>query len=281
MPPALLDESVSSPPVPGLLIELPSRRQVFFANLRDLISPHSLPDLDLRSAPAPFWDDVFVERRLPWAGFLESGGGHLIAFVLLIGLTRFFAMQPHAVLRPAFDHAQIVSYQSAEYLPPLDTRRAQADRPAKADPEYSRQPVISVPREADNRSQTLVAPPSVKLKSDTAMPNIIAWSDTQQKPKLYIQAAPLTLAADLTRIAPQMENSVVTPPPDAAHLTHRLTQLRDQPSLQSAVVAPPPSVDTVPARRVGDMNIGRSSVIGPAPQLSAAEQRTLPQGRTR
>lgn len=281
MPPALLDQSVSSPPVPGLLVELPSRREVFFANLRDLVSPRSLPDLELRSAPAAFWDDVFVERRLPWSGFIESSAGHVVAFVLLIAITRFFAMQPHAVLRPAFDRAQVVSYQSSESLPPLDTRRAQAEHPAKADPVYSRQPVISVPREADNRSQTIVAPPAVKVKTDVAMPNIIAWSDAPQKPKLYIQAAPLTLAADLTRIAPQMESSVVTPPPDAAHLTHPATRLRDQPSLQATVVAPPPSVEASQARRVGDLNIGRSSVIAPAPQLSVAEQRIVPQGRTR
>jgi TonB family protein len=281
MPPALLDQSVSASPVPALLVELPSRRWVFFGNLRDLISPERQPQLELTSAPAPFWDDVFVERRLPWSSFLKSGVCHVAAFVSLIAITRFFAMQPHAVLHSAFDRTQVVSYQSSEYLPPLDTRRTQTDHPAQADPEYSRQSVISVPREADNRSQTIVAAPQVKLKNDVALPNIIAWSDTAQKPKLYIPAAPLTLAADLTRIAPQMEDSVVTPPPDAAHLTRRLTQLRDQPSLQSAVVAPPPTVETASARTVGDLNIGRSSVIAPAPQLSVAEQRTLPQGRAR
>jgi len=45
--------------VPWLLVELPSRRQVFFDNLRDMLFPRRLEPLDLRSAPAPFWHDVF------------------------------------------------------------------------------------------------------------------------------------------------------------------------------------------------------------------------------
>ncbi len=195
MPQALLDQAASPAPAPRLLVELQSRRQVFVNNLRDLISPRPLPELELSSAPAPFWDDVFVERSLPWSRFLESTAGHVGAIVLLVALTRFFAMQPHATLRPAFDHSQVVSYQPSEYLPPLDTRRTQSDHPAKADPEYSRQPVISVPREADNRSQTIVAPPAVKLKTDVALPNIVAWSDAPQKPKLYIAIRSLKPAA--------------------------------------------------------------------------------------
>jgi TonB family protein len=292
-------ESPQTVSVPRLLVELPSRPRVFFGNLRDLIFPRRLPRLDLRSAPAPFWPDVFVRRRFPWFSLLQSGAYHVVAFALLISLTRFFALQPQPALRPTFDHAQVVTYQPSEYLPPLDTRSSPAAQPAKADPEYARQPIISVPPEADNRSQTIVAPPSVKLKHDVALPNIVAWSDQAEKPRLAIPAAPLTLAAELTRLAPQMENSVVAPPPDAAHFKHR----SDQPNLQTAVVAPPPELRTsrraaafeapqpavvapppafenAPARRLGELNIGRSSVIVPAPQLPVAEQRAVPGGRS-
>jgi TonB family protein len=173
-----------------------------------------------------------------------------------------------------------------------------ADRPKKADPEFSRQPIISVPPEADNRSQTIVAPPNVKLKHDIALPNIVAWSDNVQKPRLDIPPVPLTPAAEITRIAPRLENSVVTPPPDAAHLLNH----RNNPSLQTtvvapppdlsasraptafnapepAVIAPPPNVETAPAR-LGELNIGRSSVIAPAPQLAVSEQRAVPGGRS-
>jgi TonB family protein len=293
---ALLDQIPQLSPAPQLLVELPSWPRVFLGNLRDLIFPRPLPPLELRSAPAPFWHDVLVQRGLPWSSFLESVLYHLIAGALLIGFTRLFAMQPQAVARPTFDHAQVIYYQPSEYLPPLDTRRADAAPPSKADPEFSRQPIISVPPEADNRSQTIVAPPNVKLKHDVALPNIVAWSDAE-KPRLAIPPVPLTPAAEMTRIAPRLENSVVTPPPDATNLARR----RDNPNLQTSVVAPPPELHTsrapaefnVPepaviapppsveaAVRLGEMNIGRSSVIAPTPQLPVGEQRAMSGSRS-
>ncbi len=256
---------------PQLLVELPSWPRVFFGNLRDLVLPRRLPRLELQSAPAPFWPDVFVPRRLPWKRFIESSAYHAIAIGLLIALTRFFALQPQVVARPVFDHTQVIYYQASEYLPHLDTRSERSAQLRKPDPEFARQPIISVPPEADNRSQTIVVPPSVKLKRDLAVPNIVAWSEKVEKPRLAIPPVPLTPAAEITRIAPEMQAAVVGPPPDASRLTHR----QQAPALQSAVVAPPPSVENVLARPIGDLNIGRSSVIAPAPQLQVAEQRTL------
>jgi TonB family protein len=289
-----LDEMPQSAPVPRLLVELPSWPRVFFGNLRDLVFPRRLPPLELRSAPAPFWPDVFVTRPLPWARFLQSVVYHAVAFALLIGLTRFFALQPQVVAMPTFDHSQVIYYQPSEYLPPLDTRTEQSEQAQKADPEFSPQPIISLPPEADNRSQTIVTPPNVKLKRDVALPNIVAWSDKRDQPRLEIPPVPLTPAAEITRITPQMESSVVAPPPDAADLKNR----RNSPTLQNsvvapppdlrasnaagfqapqlAIVAPPPSVDAMSSRPIGDLNIGRSSVIAPAPQLPVAEQRTAP-----
>jgi TonB family protein len=289
-----LDEISQAAPVPRLLVELPSWPRVFLGNLRDLIIPRRLPPLELLSAPAPFWPDVFVKRPLPWDSFLESGACHAIAFVLLIGFTRFFALQPQVVERPTFDHAQVIYYQPSEYLPPLDTRSDQSAPPAKADPEFSPQSIISVPPEADNRLQTIVTPPNIKLKHDVALPNIVAWSDKMEKPQLAIPPAPLTPAADIARIAPQLENSVVTPPPaDAAHLAQRRSSsmLRNSvvapppdlsasntaalQTLHPAVIAPPPSVEIASTRPLGDLNIGPSSVIAPAPRLPMAEQRAI------
>ncbi len=293
-----LDEIAQSAPVPRLLVELPSWPRVFLGNLRDLVFPRRLPPLELRSAPAPFWPDVFVMRRLPWARFFQSVVYHAVAFVLLIGLTRFFALQPQAVPRPIFDHTQVIYYQPSEYLPPIDTRTESSEQARKADPEFSRQPIISLPPEADNRSQTIVTPPNVKLKRDVALPNIVAWSDKREQPRLEIPPVPLTPAAEITRIAPQIQNSVVAPPPDAADLRNRRNALTPQNSVvapppdlrasnatgyqapQLAVVAPPPSVEAASARPIGDLNIGRSSVIAPAPQLPVAEQRTAPGSRS-
>ncbi len=293
----VFDEIAQSAPDLRLLVELPSRPRVFFDNLRDLFFPRQLPPLELRSAPAPFWHDVFVVRPLPWVRFVQSGGLHVVAFALLIGFTRFFALQPQAVARPMFNSSEVVYYQPSEYLPPLDTRSEQRSQPKLADPEISAQPIISVPREANNRSQTIVTPPNVKLKRDVALPNIVAWSDKMQKPQLAIPPVPLTPAAEITRIAPQMENAVAAPPPDARHLSYR----RDLPTLQTsvvapppdvqasnatfqapqpAVVAPPPTVANASVRPLGELNIGPSSVIAPAPQLSVAEQRAIAGSRS-
>jgi TonB family protein len=265
-------------PVPRFLVEPPSRPRVFFRNLRDLLVPRRLPPLELRSTPAPFWPDVLVQHGVPWDRFLQSGAYHVIAFALLIVFTRFFALQPQVVARPTFDHAQVVYYQPSEYLPPLDTRsapKAQAQL-SKADPEFSRQPIISVPREADNRSQTIVTPPNIKLKRDVALPNIVAWSEKMsdkmmQKPRLAIPPVPLTPAAEIARIAPQLENSVVAPPPNLRAANAATFQ-----PPQPAVIAPPPNVYTASTRPLGELNIGQSSVIAPAPQLPLAEQRAIP-----
>jgi TonB family protein len=245
MPVALPEIEISQPgEAPRLLVELPLRSHVFFGNLRDLLFPRPLPRLDLRSAPAPFWHDVFVKRPLPWRGFLKSGACHLAAFILLLAISRFMALQPRVVPQPAFDHAQVIYYSPSEYLPPIDTRIDHAVQPRQADPEFSRQPIISVPREADNREQTIVTPAAIKLKRDITMPNIVAWSD-RAKPRLDIPPAPLTPAAEITRIAPEM----------------------------NSVVVPPPNVEPAHTRTLGDLNIGRSAVINPAPQLAVDEQR--------
>jgi TonB family protein len=292
-----LDEVSHSVSVPRLLVELPSRPRVFFSNLRDLVFPRRFLPLEFRSTPAPFWPDVFVNRPLPWYGFLQSIACHALAFVLLIGVTRFLALQPQVVPTPVFDRAQVIYYQPSEYLPPLDTRSETATQPAKADPEFSPQPIISVPPEADNRTQTIVTPPNIKLKRDVALPNIVAWADTPTKPRLEIPPVPLTLAADITRIAPQLQNSVVKPPPDAADLTHRRNLPTAQNSVvapppdvtasnsaafqtqQPALIAPPPNVESAYTRPLGDLNIGPSSVIAPAPRLPVAEQRAVSSSR--
>ena len=256
-------------PVLRLLVELPSRPRVFFGNVRDVVFPRRFPVLELQSAPAPFWPDVFVPRRLPWKRFIESVAYHAIAIALLIGVTRFFALQPRVVAKPIFDHAQVIYYQPSEYLPPLDTRSERSAQLRKPDPEFAHQPIISLPPEADNRSQTLVAPPDVKLKRDVDMPNIVAWSDAAERPRLAIPPVPLTPAAEITRIAPALQSSVVAPPPEIRAANASAMQFP-----QLAVVAPPPSVENALTRPIGDLNIGRSSVIAPAPQLPVAEQRT-------
>ncbi len=252
--------------VPRLLVELPSRPRVFFSNLRALVLPTPGPRLELQSPPADFWPDVFVKRSLPWYGFLKSGGCHVLAGALLVVLTHIFSLQPRVVPPQIFDRSQVVYYQAPEDLPHLDTRDESAARPAHADPDFTQQPIISVPAESDNHTQTVVTPPSVKLQHDVPLPNIVAWSD-EEKPSLEIQPPPLTPAAEITRMTRPLD-SVVPPPPDL-----RASAATAPQSLQPALITPPPAVETSRERPLDDLNIGRSPVIAPAPQLPVAEQR--------
>lgn len=269
--PETLDPAALGPlgvPPPTLLVELPSWPRVFLSNLGDLLYARRLPALDLQSTPAPFWPDVFVKRGLPWRRFLESGGYHILALGLLVALSRFLALHPQMVPASTFDRAQVIYYQPAEYLPPLDTRSPHSAQTRKADPEFSRQPIISVPAEADNHAQTIVTPPSVRLKRDVPLPNIVAWSN---QPQLPIAPAPMVPASKLERMRPQIDNSIVAPPPDIRASTAATAFQAPQP----AVIAPPPSVENSTSRQIGDINIGRRSVIAPAPQLPVSEQRTI------
>jgi TonB family protein len=283
--------------MPRLLVELPSRPRVFFGNLRDLVLPRRLIALELRSTPGEFWSDVFVNRPLPWNRFLQSGVYHVLAGGILLGISQFLTLQPRVAPQPrSFDHSQVVYYRPSEYLPPLDTRPPSPTKPEKADPEFAPQPIISVPPESDNRSQTIVAPPNVKLKHDIAMPNVVAWSDSPQKPQLEIPVAPMVPASEVTRLAPTMQNSVVTPPPDAACIQRSRSlpvlqssvvapppQLQDSSTraiegLQPVLIAPPPSVNTTSVRQLGQIDIASSNVIAPAPQLPLVAQRTISRG---
>jgi TonB family protein len=260
--------------VPRLLVETDPWSRTFGRNLRDLFvdKQRELPPLQLQSAPGAFWSDVFVDRKLPWRRFFESGGYHALAIMAIVAGSRFLALQPHAIPQSQLAHADVVYYTAADYLPPIDTLRVRGSTPhtrreEKADPGFSPQPVISVPPESDNHSQTIVAAPAVRLKHDVQLPNTVAWSDA---PRMPIAPAPLVPASQISRLAPRLERSVVAPPPSVDK-----SERQDMQAPQLAVVAPPPALDATSDRRIGDMNIGHSAVIAPAPQLSVAEQRTM------
>jgi TonB family protein len=262
------------PPPPELLfLAAPEPwSRVFLQNLRDLFQPRDLAPLQLESAPAAFWPDVFVDRGLPWRRFLQSAAYHLLAFAAIWAASRMFALQPHAVAPPAFTHADVVYYSASEYLPPLDTRRSDSVHARKADPEYSAQPIISVPREASNLSQTIVTPPNIQLQHDVPLPNVVSVLEKiPGDSRLPIGPAPAVPASEISRLAPRMDRSIIAPPPDL-----QAASRNSLPAPQSAVIAPPPAMQQGSTRRLGDLNIGHSSVVAPAPQLSLDEQHAVP-----
>src|ERR1700688_4036030 len=285
------------------LVTKESWASVFLQNLTGMFSADKSASLVDDCAPAAFWPDVFVNRRLPWMGFLRSGAYHVLALAMIWAGSRFLALQPRVTVPPAtFTHAKVIYYSPSEYLPPLDTRssnstsaqRADPEYSAqpiisvppeaennsqtiatppsahRADPEYSAQPIISVPPEAENHSQTIVTPPSVQLHNDVALPNVVALLEkSAENSRMPIGPAPLVPASEITRITPQMERPVIAPPPEMEDKSRMVLS-----APQAAVIAPPPTVEATNSR-LGDFNVGHSSVIAPAPQLALEEQRAL------
>jgi len=218
------------------------------------------------SADAEFdlWRDVFVQQKLPWGRFLQSAVLHTAAVVLIWTASLAWIRQQKILQPTPFDRSSLVTYTPDEYLPPLDTGASEAPKEQKGDPAYAKQPILSVPREADNRSQTVVVPPDVRLDHDVPLPNIIATGAILPVVPLDATRAPLKRV-----VAPEMQ--VVAPTPDVEFAPDRVVRS----AMKSEVIAPPPEVTPSAKGRVGLMNIGPSEAVAPAPQLTLAEQHSL------
>jgi len=280
--------SQSQPTAPTFLVALEPWHRTFFRNLWDLRWPRSRPSLDLSSQPAPFWNDVFVVSGLPWGRFVESAIFHTAAIMALWGAAQLWPRTPQLLARTVFHSSDVVRYELSDYLPPLDTGSVPAPAPQKGDPVYAPQPILSVPSEPDNREQTIVTPPKLKLSSAPPLPNIVAWG----------QAAPVVPAVAIASRAsdlrlPMMPIPAVAPPPEVARSrmdrapTPSASAVAPAPQVsavltkremgvpQAAVVEPPPSIETASTRKLGDINIGHAQVVAPAPQLPVDEQHAL------
>jgi TonB family protein len=254
-----------------LLVERDPASPDFRSGVRAAL--HPAPHAALRPTELPggeevefdLWRDVFVQQKLPWGRFLQSAVLHMAAGALIWTISLSWIRQQKILDHAAFDRSSLVTYSPEEYLPPLDTGASEAPKAQKGDPAYAKQPILSVPREADNRSQTIVAPPDLKLDRDVPLPNIVATGAIG--PAVPLDAARPSLA---TRIAAP-ETQVVAPAPDVQFARDRVVQA----AMKSDVVAPPPELTQSTKGHVGLMNIGPSDVVAPAPQLTLAEQHSL------
>jgi TonB family protein len=242
----------------------PDFRSGVRAALHPALRPTELPGAE--EVEFDLWRDVFVQQKLPWGRFLESALLHTAAVALVWTISLSWIRQQKILDHAAFDRSSLVTYSPEEYLPPLDTGASEAPKTQKGDPAYAKQPILSVPREADNRSQTIVAPPDLKLDRDVPLPNIVATGAIV--PAIPLDATRPSLSS--TRIvAPETE--VVAPAPDVQFARDRVVQA----AMKSDVVAPPPELTQSTKGRVGLMNIGPSAVVAPAPQLTLTEQHSL------
>ena len=295
------------PQSPKLLVELEPWGRSFARNLIDILSRRRLAPLTISSPPAPFWPDVFVTRRMPWVAFAESLLYHGIVLILAWGFSVLLPNRPRVVEVRRFDPADVIYYSPSEYLPPLDTGSSQAPKALHGDPEFARQPILSVPPESDNRHQTIVTPPNIKLNYDVETPNVVAWGNhsvpvpaaATERPSPQLPALPGQIVAPVPEVQesqkhnlPALAQGVVAPPPEINHGVRAVVSMSIdvvaptpdastagiRPTLsgpEASVVEPPPAVNAASIRKLGDVNIGHSDVIAPAPQLPVEAQRTL------
>jgi len=247
---------------PRLLVELPSRRKVFFTNLFDLLLRRHAPTVEVSSLPAAFWPDVFVASGVRWSRFFESVALHVLAIACLVSLFSLF-QGVEQQRNPALElHDKVVYYSASEFLPPIDTgsepEKPQTIRPPqKADPLPAKQKIISLPPNHDNREQTVIAAPEIKLKQHVNLPNIVA---VNQAP-LPVPTAVAT--RDISQLqVPLSPNAIIAPPPDPVQRDLSRASMAD---FQAKVVAPQPAVDPskLPSRRIEIA----SSVVQPPPSV--------------
>jgi hypothetical protein len=194
--------------------------------------------------------------------------------------------------RPRVFDKSYVSY----YTPP---KSFPALRSHPARPQANRQPVaahratirvapehVRRPGENGGQSQALTLPPDLisskpgRLKlpaSHTSVP-MMPLSATGNS-HLAVPASPTWLVAPpsdsglpTARGAGPLQASAVAPAPEVAGVPSRRGAAVSAP--HSAVIGPPPSV-AGSMRRLGDVNIGESPVVKPAPQLPMSEQGTV------
>ncbi|MGE5726199.1 MAG: TonB family protein [Acidobacteriota bacterium] len=224
----------------------------------------------LRPAPAEpmlggdcFWPDVFTPSGLPWRSLAESALSHGLMLAAIWGLTHAWLDRPRVVIRPAFQHSQIVYYTTSEYLPAINTPAPRAQLQRRADPAYAPQEIISVPPEADNRTQTIVTPPNVKLAQEMSVPNLVAWTRSPGP-------VPVPGSLNSKLVLPAIAAPVVPPPPELARTIERRASALPQPS----VVPPPPN--TAPAIERAASPLAQPAVIAPPPDVAEAANRAGP-----
>src|ERR1700675_3693523 len=202
------------------------------------------------------WRDVFVQQKLPWGRFLQSALLHTAAVALIWTISLSWIRQQKILDRAAFDRSSLVTYSPEEYLPPLDTGASEAPKVQKGDPAYAKQPILSVPREADNRSQTVVVPPDLKLDRDVPLPNTVSTGAIV--PAIPLDATRPSLSSSRI-VAP--ETQVVAPAPDVQFARDRVVQA----AMKSDVIAPPPEVTSHHTRGLARPE---TAVVEPPPELT-------------
>jgi TonB family protein len=254
--------------VPRLVIELEPWSRAFFRNLADTLRPWGT-----KSALTPtanYWPDVFVNQRLPFTALRQSLLYHIFVVVAVWGFTVTYVRRP-AIAPPSFTRNQAITYYKlSEYLPAISSPLPPAPIARKGDPEYAKQPIISVPKLPDNKAQTIVDPSTAKvLPREARLPNLVAWN--------RIPSAPVEVGA---RSAAQL--TLPTPPvaavaPAAQNASRDISRLAA--SAPSPTVVRPAPAEEALKRNLGDLNVTHVQPGLMPPKITIPEQHaTAPSG---
>jgi len=271
---------------PALLPSWEPGFRAFWSNAVDLFRK---PGADFHSSAAPgtFWPDVFVSSRFPWARFAFSGVVHLLALAVLVTTGRLWPSAGRSYDRASLDARDVIYFSPSEYLTALDSG-SDSCSPSRGQPIFAPQPILSVPANPDNRTQTIVTPPDVKLDRELPLPNVVEWKQSQPLPAVPISAAqrPLdqnpgvVLEPSVVEPAPAVMSGLSQPgmsfAPEAVGPVPSMEsalRVNSAPALETSAVGPPPAVAEGNINRRGAVTIGGAEAVGPAPTVSVSSQR--------
>jgi TonB family protein len=247
-------------------VELEPWGKTFWKNLGDLLLRRDPPSVRLAFAPGTFWKDVLVPSPLPTRGLGQSTAGHALVLALLFGLSTISLARRNAPVA-ALPERTITYYDVSDYLPALNSGSAPAKVAKKGQPEHNKQPIISLPPNPDNFSQTIVDPTTTRiLPQDVPLPNMVIWTPV---PARMPVAATARSAGQLK--LPTMAVTVAPAPPD---IKRNLADVRLPKLPEAAVIEAPPDVAAL-ERKVGDIYIGHIEPTVETPKLPVEEQKAV------
>ena len=145
--------------------------------------------------------DAYVGGHVPSRSLAWSTCWHIVAVLLLLQFGRYVLTVPQT---HAFDRFQLTWSGPIEDLPLLagaiPVRKAVSPKPAKktapppkADAFHPTQTIVSAPKLVTHPRQTLIRPDALQEapKILPAMPNIVIWDETPERPRLQITAEQL------------------------------------------------------------------------------------------
>jgi hypothetical protein len=269
-----------------LLVELEPAHRVFLDNLADVLRPK--PPGTATFWSVPFWREVLTNSGMPWTRFGESMVCHMIGLAFILILSRTWNSQAQPRQRSIFENSHITYYKPDASFPALRGNPARV-RPYRKSDSARRDSTRHDParhaaplRVAAEQIQASIKAPDIKLKPSNR-PNIGATN-------LVAPMMPLASTAHSRLNVPAGMTSIVAPPPEVGQaMSHRLglphaavvapmpeagiaSSRRGLSAPSVSVIAPAPTMQAS-MRKTGELNIGPSAVVAPAPRLPMGEQR--------